>query len=210
MPQSERTTLPLLYTFRRCPYAIRARLAIAVAGMTVTEREVSLREKPAEMLAISPKGTVPVLQLADGSVIEESIDIMRWVLAQHDPDHWLEVDANEAETLILINDAEFKRVLDHYKYPNRYPERSATDYRREGERFLATLEARLTVQTFLGGGQIRWVDAAIFPFIRQFAAVDPAWFSSAPYPNLRHWLEEWLASPLFLKVMAKPAQSAAA
>lgn len=210
MPQSERTTLPLLYTFRRCPYAIRARLAIAVAGMTVTEREVSLREKPAEMLAISPKGTVPVLQLADGSVIEESIDIMRWVLAQHDPDHWLEVDANEAETLILINDAEFKRVLDHYKYPNRYPERSATDYRREGERFLATLEARLTVQTFLGGGQIRWVDAAIFPFIRQFAAVDPIWFSNAPYPNLQRWLQAWLVSPLFLSVMAKPARAVVA
>ena len=203
-------TLPLLYTFRRCPYAIRARLAIAVAGMTVNEREVSLREKPAEMLAISPKDTVPVLQLADGSVIDESIDIMRWVLAQHDPDHWLAVDADEAATLILINDAEFKRALDGYKYPNRYPERSATDYRREGERFLATLEARLTGQPFLGGGQIRWVDAAVFPFIRQFAAVDPDWFSNAPYPNVQRWLQAWLVSPLFLSVMAKPVQAAAA
>lgn len=197
-------TLPLLYTFRRCPYAIRARLAIAVAGMTVNEREVSLREKPAEMLAISPKGTVPVLQLADGSVIDESIDIMRWALAQHDPDHWLAVDADEAATLILINDAEFKRALDGYKYPNRYPERSATDYRRKGERFLATLEARLTGQSFLDGGQIRWVDAAVFPFIRQFAAVDPDWFSNAPYPNVQRWLQAWLVSPLFLSVMAKP------
>jgi glutathione S-transferase len=101
-------------------------------------------------------------------------------------------------------------VLDHYKYPNRYPERSATDYRREGERFLATLEARLTVQTFLGGGQIRWVDAAIFPFIRQFAAVDPIWFSNAPYPNLQRWLQAWLVSPLFLSVMAKPARAVVA
>lgn len=203
-------TRPLLYTFRRCPYAIRARLAIATAGLTVTEHEVSLRDKPAEMLAISPKGTVPVLQLSDGRVIEESIDIMRWALAQHDPDGWLGIDADEAALLIRTNDAEFKRALDRYKYPNRYPERSATDYRSEGERFLVQLEKRLSGQPFLTGTQIRWVDAAIFPFIRQFAAVDPAWFSSAPYPNLRRWLEEWLASPLFLKVMAKPAQSAAA
>ncbi|MFM7462191.1 MAG: glutathione S-transferase C-terminal domain-containing protein, partial [Burkholderiales bacterium] len=130
--------------------------------------------------------------------------IMRWALAQHDPDHWLAVDADEAATLILINDAEFKRALDGYKYPNRYPERSATDYRREGEQFLATLEARLTGQSFLDGGQIRWVDAAVFPFIRQFAAVDPDWFSNAPYPNVQRWLQAWLVSPLFLSVMAKP------
>jgi glutathione S-transferase len=203
-------TPPLLYTFRRCPYAIRARLAIATAGVTVTEHEVSLRDKPAQMLAISPKGTVPVLHLADGSVIEESIDIMRWALAQHDPDGWLEVNADEAATLIRTNDAEFKHALDRYKYPNRYPERSATEYRGEGERFLAQLETRLSNQPFLSGSQIRWVDAAIFPFIRQFAAVDPAWFSTAPYPHLRRWLDGWLVSPLFLKVMAKPAQTAAA
>jgi len=202
--------LPLLYTFRRCPYAIRARLAIATAGVTVNENEVSLRDKPAKMLAISPKGTVPVLQLGDGRVIEESIDIMRWALAQRDPDGWMGIDADEAATLIRINDAEFKRALDRYKYPNRYPERSATDYRGDGERFLVELELRLSSQLYLTGNQIRWVDAAIVPFIRQFAAVDPAWFSAAPYPHLRRWLDGWLVSPLFLKVMAKPSQTTAA
>jgi glutathione S-transferase len=203
-------TRPLLYTFRRCPYAIRARLAIATAGVTVNEHEVSLRDKPAEMLAISPKGTVPVLQLGDGRVIDESINIMRWALAQHDPQDWLGVGTDETQALIQLNDSEFKRALDRYKYPNRYPERSATDYRGEGERFLVELELRLSSQLYLTGNQIRWVDAAIVPFIRQFAAVDPAWFSAAPYPHLRRWLDGWLVSPLFLKVMAKPSQTTAA
>lgn len=203
---------PLLYTFRRCPYAIRARLAIKAAGLEVTQHEVSLRDKPAAMIAISPKGTVPVLQLTDGRVIEESIDIMCWALAQHDPSKWLEVnvdEADEAATLIRMNDGDFKQALDRYKYSGRHPERPAADYRGDGERFLAQLEARLLFQPFLTGANVRWVDAAVFPFVRQFAAVDPIWFETAPYPNVRRWLQRWLNSLLFVAVMNKPTGEAA-
>lgn len=201
---------PILYTFRRCPYAIRARLAINVSGIEVETREVDLRKKPQVMLERSPKGTVPVLQLADGSVIDESLDIMRWALAIHDPDGWISGDAGwsaEAVALIDENDGSFKLLLDRYKYPNRgrqnTPAHFAGHYRDEAGTFLRMLNSRLTKHAFLMGETLSLADAAIFPFVRQFAQVDKAWFDAAYDGPLATWLDKLVGSPLFLAVMQK-------
>lgn len=196
-------TAPLLYTFRRCPYAIRARLAIAVAAVAVREHEVALRDKPPAMLAISPKGTVPVLQLADGRVLEQSLDIMRWALAQNDPEHWLRGDVSDAHALIETNDGEFKEALDRYKYANRFPEQPASVHRDVAGPFLRTLEVRLAENNFLFGDYVTFADAAIFPFVRQFAAVNRGWFDASEYRRLVGWLQRWEASALFAQVMQK-------
>lgn len=194
---------PILYSFRRCPYAMRARSAIAAAELTVAIREIELRNKPPAMLAISPKGTVPVLRLCNGQVIEQSLDIMRWALAQNDPQDWLAGPLEDALQLIEWNDGEFKSHLDRYKYPDRYPEHPQADYRRQGELFLAELEKRLHRTRSLCGEHFGLADAAITPFIRQFAAVDSAWFESSPYPALRRWRDSFLSSALFDRVMQK-------
>jgi glutathione S-transferase len=201
--------LPILYSFRRCPYAIRARLALHVAGMPIEQREVVLRNKPAHLLAISPKGTVPVLQLPDGRVIEQSLDIMHWALAQHDPQGWLaHGDAQQAQHLLDTNDGPFKRLLDAYKYPERHPERTAAQYRDEAvDTVLAPLEARLQQHPQLMGDRIHLVDMALLPFVRQFAKVDAHWFDQAPLPALRHWLQTHLSSHLFEAVMATQTAS---
>ena len=203
-------SLPVLYSFRRCPYAMRARLAIAYAQLPVELREVVLKDKPQAMLAISPKATVPVLQLSDGQVIDESLDIMRWALQQNDPDSWL---ANEQTQLDMIqqNDEVFKTHLDRYKYPNRYPQElqdlgeQAFEllHREKAEGFLQQYEQKLTAQTYLLGDSICLADMAILPFIRQFAHVDKAWFDAAPYPNVQQWLQYFLDSPLFKLIMPK-------
>lgn len=198
--------LPILYSFRRCPYAMRARLALCYAGRAVELREIVLRAKPAEMLAISPKGTVPVLQLPDGQVIEQSLEVMQWALQQHDPLDWWPTDPNmqaDIQALIAENDGVFKAALDRYKYPNRYPEQDALFYRGQGEQFLAQLNARLTQQRYLCADQISLADVAIFPFVRQFAQVDRAWFDQSDYPRVQAWLAEWLDSALFAQVMQK-------
>ncbi|MGD0959148.1 MAG: glutathione S-transferase [Methylomonas sp.] len=195
---------PVLYSFRRCPYAMRARLAIAAAQIAVELREIELRDKPDAMLSASPKGTVPVLQLENGEVIAESLDIMYWGLGRNDPLRWLEAGRlTQADALIQWNDGEFKVYLDRYKYADRYPERSASAYRREGERFLAALEQRLNKHPYLCGASFSLADAAILPFIRQFAAVDSIWLQTAPYPALREWLRQFLISRLFNAVMIK-------
>lgn len=195
---------PVLFSFRRCPYAMRARLAIAEAGVVVDLREIELRNKPQEMLAVSPKGTVPVLALANGSVIDESLDIMFWALAQNDPVGWLETaHLNDAKQLIAWNDGEFKYHLDRYKYADRYPEFSGPHYRQQGELFLTELELRLNQNQYLCGHHFSLADAAILPFIRQFAAVDANWFERSPYPAIRQWLNHFLASELFAVVMTK-------
>ncbi|GAB6140372.1 glutathione S-transferase [Methylosoma difficile] len=194
--------LPILYTFRRCPYAMRARLALAYAGISVEIREIELKNKPQALRDLSPKATVPVLQLPDGKVLEESLDIMHWALAQHDPAHWL-ADIQSAKTLITWNDGDFKYYLDRYKYADRHPEYSADHYRRQGEFFLAELESRLQVTPWLLGDHCTLADAAIFPFIRQFAAVDEQWFAAADYPAVQQWLQKWLDSALFAAVMDK-------
>jgi glutathione S-transferase len=196
--------MPTLYTFRRCPYAIRARLAIAISGVAVAEIEVKLSDKPDSMLALSPKGTVPVLHLANGSVIDESLDIMQWALSQNDPADWLAVDRDALSALIASNDGLFKSALDRYKYPQRHPEFSATHYRDvEAAPFLQMLESHLSQQPFLLGRKVSIADAAVFPFIRQFAAVDAAWFGASEYRQLKRWHDDWLGTNLFQRVMKK-------
>ncbi|MCB1889744.1 MAG: glutathione S-transferase [Rhodocyclaceae bacterium] len=198
-------TLPVLYSFRRCPYAIRARLALAAAGIGVDHREVSLADKPAAMLAISPKGTVPVLQLDDGRVLDESLDIMRWALARCDLQGWLAAAPAEVQdALIRRNDVDFKPLLDRYKYAERHPERTRAEWREAAvAAHLADLEARLSRGPALCGDRPSLADAALFPFVRQFAGVEPDHAALAPLPNLCRWLEGWLASPLFAAVMDK-------
>lgn len=194
------TRAPILYSFRRCPYAMRARMALWVAGVTVELREVKLAAKPPALLAASPKATVPVLVLADGTVIEQSLDIMRWALGQNDPEGWL---TGEDAGLIAANDGPFKHHLDRAKYPGRYDEDGITDHRAEALSLLAPLEARLAGAPFLSGDKRSLTDIALFPFIRQFAAIDAAWFAAQPLPRLQAWLDGLLASDLFAAIMPK-------
>ncbi len=196
--------LPILYSFRRCPFAIRARITLAYAGIEVELREILLRDKPPAMLHASPKGTVPVLVLPDGRVIDESVDVMRWALDLNDPDHWWSnEDGEQAVELVKRCDFEFKPWLDRYKYADRYPEHPGSFYRQQAECFLAELEQRLENAGHLLHDRISYPDVAIFPFIRQFAMVDKPWFDQAPYPRLQTWLESFLSSVLFLNVMTK-------
>ena len=198
------SSLPVLYSFRRCPYAIRARMAIRYSNIRLELREIKLANKPAALLAASPKATVPVLIQPDGSTIKESLEIISWSLNQHDPGHWRQSQYNnEINNLIETNDGAFKTDLDHYKYADRHPQHSIDFYRERGEVFLSQLEQRLTQHTYLVTDSISVADIAIFPFIRQFAYVDINWFDSAAYPKLRIWLNGWLKSELFLSVMNK-------
>jgi glutathione S-transferase len=190
---------PILYSFRRCPFAMRARLALAVSGTRYELREISLRAKPAAMLAASPKGTVPVLVLPEGEVIDESLDIMRWALRTRDPEGWLKRDD---PSLILANDGSFKHALDRYKYPDRH-DANALDHREHGLTFLRDLDARLAISPFLGGPVRGVTDAAIMPFVRQFAAVDTDWFAAQRLPHLRSWLQAILGSGLFQSIMVR-------
>ncbi|MCV9918111.1 glutathione S-transferase [Pseudomonas sp. BT-42-2] len=196
----------ILYSFRRCPWAMRARLALRYAGCAVQVCEVAMKNKPAELLALSPKGTVPVLATADG-VLEESLDIMRWALAQNDPQDWrLQADpaaAQHAEVLIARNDSVFKTQVNLYKYAERYPEHSREHYRQQAEPWLAELEGLLEGRPYLLAGHPSLADAALLPLMRQFAGVEPQWFAEAAYPRVRSWLQGWLASELFKAVMAK-------
>lgn len=196
----------ILYSFRRCPWAMRARLALRYADCAVQVVEVQMKQKPAELLALSPKGTVPVLDTGDG-VLEESLDIMRWALARHDPQDWrLLADppaAERAEALIAHNDSTFKAQVNLYKYAERYPEHSRKYYRSQAETWLAQLEGLLEGRRYLLADHPSLADAALLPLMRQFAGVEPQWFAEAAYPRLRSWLEGWLESALFKAVMAK-------
>jgi glutathione S-transferase len=199
------TALPVLYSFRRCPYAMRARLALIASGERCELREVVLRDKPAEMLAASPKGTVPVLVAQDGAVLEQSLDVMLWALRRNDPRRWLQPEAGTLDdmlALVAVCDNDFKPLLDRYKYPGRFTE--AEDSARErGAQFLRELEARLSVSVYLAGAHATLADAALMPFVRQFAMVDPAWFDAQPWPRLHAWLSSWTASDLFMRAMPK-------
>lgn len=198
------SSYPCLYSFRRCPYAMRARLGILFAELQVELREITLKNKPPQMLAISPKGTVPVLQLLDGTVIEESREIMIWALEQNDQQGLLNAEVlHQANALIDKNDNEFKYWLDRYKYADRHLEMSQTEYRQQGEVFLQLLEELLTKNSYLLGENITIADIGIMPFVRQFAHVDRDIFYSLPYPNLQRWLQDWLSHPLFLQAMTK-------
>ncbi len=183
---------------------MRARLAIAYSGVMVELREIELKNKPEAMLTVSPKATVPVLVLEDGQVIDESFDIIRWALQQNDPDNWLtSLKGDDIKQFIACNDGEFKQALDRYKYADRYPEFPESHYRQQGEIFLATLEQRLNQTDYLAGAKFGIADAAILPFIRQFAAVDSDWFNQADYPKTRLWLQQFVGSSLFTAIMGK-------
>lgn len=196
-------TEPLLYSFRRCPYAIRARMALRVSGVRYRLEEVALRAKPPGLIAASPKATVPVLVLEDGQVIEESLAIMHWALERHDPEQWL---AGNDAALIARNDGIFKHHLDRYKYPDRHASDPA-EHRAAGLAILADLEQRLARHANLCSDARSLTDIALFPFVRQFAAVEPAWFAAQPIPAVQAWLARHLASPLFTAVMTKAAQA---
>lgn len=192
---------PILYSFRRCPYAMRARLALLISGTVCEIREVKLSAKPEEMIALSPKATVPVLLLPDGRVIDQSLDIMRWALAGRDPEHWL---GRDDAGLIDANDGPFKHHLDRYKYPHRYGS-DALFHRAEGMAMLALLEERLAASAHLCGNVRGLADAALVPFVRQFAAVEPLWFEAQPLQGVQRWLAAYLGSPLFEKAMIRLA-----
>jgi glutathione S-transferase len=202
--------LPVLYSFRRCPYAMRARMAISYSAIAVEFREVELRDMPTSLLACSPKGTVPVLVLPDGAVLEESRDIIDWALAKNDPDGWLpgpdDLPGVQFKQLMDTCDTSFKQQLDHYKYAERYPKHSADYYRSQGEVFLAQLQQRLQSADWLCGDRMTVADVSIFPFVRQFANVDKAWFEEAADQRLQTWLDSLLCSALFTGVMDKYPQ----
>lgn len=195
-----------LYSFRRCPYAMRARMALRYSGVEVNIVEVSLKAKPAEMLALSSKGTVPVLSV-DGRVIDESLEIMRWTLAQNDPQNWLLKDdprgQQRSAALIEENDQVFKVHLNHYKYAERYPEQPMAFYRAEGEAFLRKLDELLEGCDYLLAEHPSLADVALMPFIRQFAHVDREWFAQTPYVRLQAWLQRLIESDLFTSIMKK-------
>ena len=198
--------LPVLYSFRRCPYAMRARMAIAASGQTCALREVVLRNKPPEMLAASPKGTVPVLVLPDAQVIEESLEIMRWALGSSDPEGWLAPlnnDGDDIAALIAENDGAFKDNLDRYKYPTRYENADPIHHRTQGAAFLEKLNARLIEHNYLCGDRFTFADAAIAPFVRQFANTDREWFDAIELAGVQRWLKTILESDRFSGVMEK-------
>ena len=205
MPEIQQ--LPILYSFRRCPYAMRARMAIKYSGITAEIREILLRDKPQSMLKASPKGTVPVLITSDGQVIDQSLDIMLWALKINDPQQWLAFEDSGKLTiinsLIIENDTSFKQALDNYKYSVRQPEHSAEFYRDSGQNFIKKLDDMLQDNKYLLDSKITLADIAIFPFIRQFAFVDKLWFYDTNYNKLKKWLDSFLQSDLFNCIMHK-------
>ena len=185
---------------------MRARLALLSSGIRCELREVVLRDKPAQMLAISPKGTVPVMLLPEGTVLEQSLDIMLWALEQHDPEGWLPTNAAQRGAqlaLIAACDGDFKAQLDRYKYPNRFGLAISTDARDQGANYLANLEQHLSATVYLSGAGLGLADAAIAPFVRQWAHTEPVWFAQQPWPNLQAWLHQFEQSPLFGTAMVK-------
>lgn len=197
--------MPILYSFRRCPYAMRARMALIKSGIALEHREILLKNKPPSMLEVSPKGTVPVLVLEDGTVIDESWEIMRWAVSRNDPDNWLGEDQiylDQAHTLIDRCDGEFKSALDHYKYADRYP-LAQEEYRDQGMGLLKELDQRLAQQHNLLADRITIADIAIMPFVRQFANVDLTWFNQCGLNHLSRWLDELAHSVLFETAMQK-------
>lgn len=199
-------TRPILYTFRRCPYAMRGRMAIAHSGIEVELRELILRDKPAHMLEISPKGTVPVVLLPDGEVLDESLDVAFWALRQNDQDDWLAPwvdDGDATKALVDENDGPFKHALDRYKYATRYEGVDPLEHRERGEVFLAKLNDRLSGQNWLFGDRFSFLDAAIAPFVRQFRMPDTDWFDTSSYEGVRDWLSRFVEHPAFTRVMKK-------
>lgn len=185
-------------------------MALIVASIDYEHREIILRDKPAPMLTASPKGTVPVFISQNGAVIDESLDIMLWALAQNDPENWLGGDIEAMKTLIAQTQDEFKPHLDRYKYASRYSNDAKRgqldlDRRAKAETFITKLETRLCKSRYLFGPAPQLADYAIFPFIRQFANTDRRWWDSADYSKLRAWLEKLMVNPAFVACMHKYA-----
>lgn len=193
---------PILYSFRRCPYAMRARLALAYSGIDYEHREILLKNRPDELYALSPKGTVPVLQLNDGTVIDESIDVMKWALAQSDPEYWYTENIEVQNSLIDQNDGDYKKWLDKYKYHVRFKDGSYEEYQYAIGEILRAYESILSKSSYLCGHKVTLADMALFPFIRQGAHVDLDWFN-AQFPKLSTWLKIFKESELFETIMKK-------
>jgi len=198
----------ILYSFRRCPYAMRARMGLKVSELKFEHREILLRDKPAHMLEVSPKGTVPVFITESGQIIDESLELLLFALKQNDPLGWLDCDRETVDQLIANNDGPFKHHLDRYKYASRYDaeaKRGDVDlsHRHQAETYIAAYESRLAANAFLLGDRQSLADIAIFPFLRQFANTDRNWWENAPYPHVRTWLGKHVNSDLFLSIMHK-------
>ena len=195
---------PILYSFRRCPYAIRARMALLLYGVAYETVEVSLKEKPEALLKLNPAGTVPVLVIDDNTIIADSLDIIRWAMSQNEKQGPLIAGESQMmQELIQINDTQFKHWLDRYKYADRHPEQTEEDYQFEVQRFLNLYDAHLQTSQFFAGVKPSIADIAIFPFVRQCAAVKPEWFDSLAMPSLQRWLDYWLNNDAFKEVMKK-------
>lgn len=199
-------TLPILYSFRRCPYAMRARLAICATGLKCELREIVLRDKAPEFLAASPKATVPVVVIEQGQVIEESLEVMLWALDQSDPLDWLSPqngDRGSMMSLIAQGDGDFKENLDRYKYASRFENGEGEVARDRAVGFLHTLNSQLAPTGYLFGSRNCLADIAIGPFVRQFANVNRPWFDTQDWPHLHNWLARFIESPEFAAIMGK-------
>lgn len=198
---------PILYSFRRCPYAMRARMAIASSKIQCELREIILRNKPAHMMVLSPKGTVPVLWLTNGKVLDESLDVMQWVLGQNDPENLTAYEIGEREIaaeLIELNDGPFKHNLDRYKYANRYENADAMEHRAGCSAFLDRLNLVLDGKPWLFGDKPKLVDLALLPFMRQFRIADPDWFDDqSQWGYVQSWVHTFLQSSRLSAIMEK-------
>ena len=197
---------PILYSFRRCPYCMRAHMALKKSGIKIELREVELKVIPQQLLDISSEDTVPVLQLPDGTVFTESWEIVKWAVSQNDPDNWLGSNKQyelDADILIETNDYSFKTDLDHYKYADRHPEQTQEDYRIVCEEFIEELEDSLSENKYLLSDEITLADIGVFPFVRQFSLVDKEWFDQSHYPGVQHWLQGLIDSDLFQDTFQK-------
>lgn len=196
--------LPVLYSFRRCPYAMRARLALAHAGLACELREINLRNKPQALLDASPKGTVPVLVLQDGRVIEQSLEIMLHALHGNDPDGWLQPTQGSLDEMLALierNDGFFKQALDRCKYSERYSAEAINQAQTDAITWLAALDEQLAETGYLFGLNPSLADMALRPFVRQFARIDEAQWAEQPWPHLQDWLQRWIDSALFAEIM---------
>ena len=199
-----KNNLPILYSFRRCPYAMRARMAIHISSQKCEIREVLLRDKPPSMLEYSSKGTVPVLVLQSGEVIDESLDVIDWALNLNDPDNWQRSKDNEnTKELIKINDGEFKHHLDRYKYSKRYDNEDPEFHRKKCLSFIEKVNSELQNSKYIFDDAISYIDISLLPFIRQFRIADNEWFDELPFENVKSWLSNFLNSELLKSIMYK-------
>ena len=204
MDHKLKNNLPILYSFRRCPYAMRARMAIHISSQKCEIREVLLRDKPPSMLEYSSKGTVPVLVLQSGEVIDESLDVIDWALNLNDPDNWQRSKNNEkTKELIKINDGEFKYHLDRYKYSKRYDNEDPEFHRKKCLSFIEKVNSELQNSKYIFDDAISYIDISLLPFIRQFRIADNEWFDELPYENVKSWLSNFLNSELLKSIMSK-------